>query len=90
MQTSLVHSGLLKIVGNASFRNHGCSDRLARCFLCPVACLMHAAALFLKTAIPSHAVYDSKATNCSHTVVIDCSVLGDISVYCNEELYGEH
>ena len=82
-------AGLLKsnlsIVGNASFpsafRNHGCSDTLARCFLCPVSCLMHAAAQFLKNAIPSHAVYDSKATNCSHTVVINnCSVLADISV----------
>ena len=80
-------------MGNASFssafRNHSCSDRLARCFLCPVSCLTHAAALFLKNALPSHAVYDSKATNCSHTVAIDCPVLADISVYCNEELYGE-
>ena len=93
----LVHSGLLKsnlsIVGNASFSsafsNHGCSDRLPRCFLCFVSSLTHAAQLFLNNAIPSHAVYDSKATNCSHTVMIDCTVLADISVYCNEELYGE-
>ena len=28
-------------------------------------------------------VYDSKASYCSHTVVINCSVLADISVYCN-------
>ena len=67
--------GDMSIVGNASFssafRNHGCSDRLALCFLRPVSCLTHAAALFLKNAIPSHAVYDSKATNCSHTVVIE-------------------
>ena len=32
---------------------------------------MHAEALFLKNAIPSHAVYDSKASYCSHRVVID-------------------
>ena len=50
-------------------------------FLCLVSCLTHVAALFLKNVIPSHTVYNSKATNCSHTVVIDCSVLADISFY---------
>ena len=64
----------------------GCSDRLVRCFLCPVSCLTHAATLFLKNAIPSHTVYDSKVTN---SVLIDCSVFAYISVYCNGELYGE-
>ena len=34
-------------------------------------------------------VYDSKASCCSHTVVMDCSVLATISFYCNEELYGQ-
>ena len=61
----------------------GCSDRLVRCLLCPVSCLTHAATLFLKNAIPSHTVYDS------NSVLIDCSVLAYISVYCNGELYGE-
>ena len=48
----------------------------------PVSCLTHAAALFLKNANPSHAVYSSKVSYSSHRVAVDCSVdlLADISV----------
>ena len=54
-----------------AFRNHGCSgvincsvlaDKRLRSGTTPVSCLMCAAAQFLKKAIPSHAVYDSKTS----------------------------
>ena len=54
-----------------AFRNHGCSgvincsvlaDKRLRSGTTPVSCLMCAAAQFLKKAIPSHSVYDSKTS----------------------------
>ena len=46
-----------------------------------LSCRLHAAAQFLKNAILSHAMTAKRpfSSHCSHTVVINCSVLADIS-----------
>ena len=71
----------LSYVGfSPAFRNHGCSgvincsllaDKRLRSGMTPVSCLLCAAAQFLKKAIPSHAVYDTKrlfSSYCSHAL----------------------
>ena len=77
----LLMSNLSIVCILASFRNHGCSDRPAQCF---VSCLTRAAVLFLKNVIPSSAAYDRKASYCSRTVVPGC-----ICRHFCLELYGQ-
>ena len=76
-----IHSGLLKSTLSivhmlASLR---ITVALTDYFLCPVSCLTRAATHFpLTLSTTAKCVFSSYS---SHTVVIDCSVLADISVH---------